>query len=244
VLAAGCAVFGFGEALFLRAGLGNGPWTVLAQSLGVRAGMNVGWATALISVAVLVPWIPLRQRPGLGTFVSIAVISGALALGVDLIPTQVGLPLQLAITLAGIALIGLGSALYLTCGMGAGPRDGLMTALHTRYAWPVARVRLVLEVGALSLGWSFGGTVGLGSAIFALLIGPALAFFLGLIACLLGAERPEPSGAERGHVNGRRLPVHELLHQLAGDGGHAEALVAMSERKVRVLGTRGAIDHG
>ncbi len=161
--------------------LGNGPWTVLAQGLTVRTPVSIGVATFVISAVVLLLWIPLRERPGLGTIANAIVIAGALQVGVHFIPHPDPLWLRLAFVFAGIALIGLGSGLYLTTNLGPGPRDGWMTGLHIRYGWPVSRVRLGIEVTVLIFGWLLGGTVGLGTVLFALLIGPSVGWGLRLM---------------------------------------------------------------
>jgi uncharacterized membrane protein YczE len=180
VLVVGLAVFGVGEACMVRAGLGVSPWTVLAQGLATRLPITIGVATFLVSAVVLLLWIPLRERPGLGTVANAVVIAAALQAGVWLLPTPDALVLQVGMVLLGIALVGLGSGLYLTTNLGAGPRDGWMTGLHQRTGWPVGRVRLGIEVLVLGLGWLLGGTVGVGTLLFALLIGPAVAQGLAL----------------------------------------------------------------
>ena len=132
----------------------------------------------IVSVAVLLLWIPLRQRPGLGTVANILVIAGALQLVVSFVPHPTHPTARLALVLAGIAFIGIGSGFYLTCNLGPGPRDGWMTGIHHRTGIPVARVRLAIEVTVLALGWLLGGTVGIGTVLFAVLIGPSVAYGL------------------------------------------------------------------
>ncbi len=171
----GLTVFGLGESLLVQAGLGVSPWTVLAQGLSVHLSMAIGTATFLVGVVVLLLWIPLRERPGLGTLLNIVVISAALEAGVRVVPAAGSLPTQMALLLAGIALVGIGSGFYLTASLGPGPRDGWMTGLHRATGLPVARVRLAIEVVVLGVGWLLGGTVGVGTVAFALLIGPAVA---------------------------------------------------------------------
>ena len=171
----GLTVFGLGESLLVQAGLGVSPWTVLAQGLSVHLSMAIGTATFLVGVVVLLLWIPLRERPGLGTLLNIVIISAALEAGVRVVPAAGSLPAQVALLLAGIALVGIGSGFYLTASLGPGPRDGWMTGLHRATGLPVARVRLAIEVVVLGVGWLLGGTVGVGTVAFALLIGPAVA---------------------------------------------------------------------
>lgn len=174
VLIAGLTLFGLGEALLVEGALGVTPWTVLAQGLSVRTGLAIGLTTFIVSCLVLLLWIPLRERPGPGTLLNILVISVVLEIGVTTIPMQTGPFGRLVFVLLGIALIGLASGFYLTCHVGPGPRDGWMTSLHHRTGWPVARVRFGIEAVVLVAGWLLGGTVGIGTVLFAVLIGPAV----------------------------------------------------------------------
>ena len=176
VLLFGLSIFGFGEALLLKAGLGNSPWAVLAQGLTRHSNLNVGEATFLISAAVLAIWFPLNEKPGLGTIANMFVIAITFEIGVDHFPNVTTFIVQIFFILSGIALIGIGSGFYITCGLGPGPRDGLMTALHHKTGIRVGRVRLILEILVFLIGWALGGTVGLGTALFALLIGNSVAF--------------------------------------------------------------------
>ena len=178
ILILGLWLFGTGEALLVVSDLGNGPWTVLAQGLTVRTPVSIGVATIIISALVLLLWIPLHERPGLGTIANAIVIAIALQVGVEFIPHPDPLWVRFVFVIAGIALIGLGSGLYLTTNLGPGPRDGWMTGLHVRYGWPVSRVRFGIEVTVLVLGWLLGGTVGLGTVLFAVLIGPSVGWGL------------------------------------------------------------------
>ena len=178
-LLVGLWLFGMGEALLLTGDLGASPWTVLAQGLSLRTGWDIGWLTFLVSMIVLLAWIPLRQRPGPGTVLNIIVIPIALQITYDLVPTPANLAARLALVFLGIATIGLGSGLYLTAGHGPGPRDGWMTGLHRRTGRPVSQIRMGIEVAVLVLGVALGGTFGIGTVLFALLIGHAVA--LGLL---------------------------------------------------------------
>ena len=183
-LLVGLWLFGTGEAFLLTGDLGASPWTVLAQGLSLRTGWDIGWLTFLISLTVLLLWIPLRQRPGLGTVLNILVIPIALQLTYDLIPTPSNLAARLALVFLGIATIGLGSGFYLTAGHGPGPRDGWMTGLHHRTGRPVGQIRLGIEVVVLVLGVALGGTFGIGTVLFALLIGQAVALGLQVVTHL------------------------------------------------------------
>jgi len=188
VLLAGLWLFGTGEGLLIDAGLGVSPWIVLAQGSARQTGTGIGLATFLISVVVLLLWIPLRQKPGLGTLANAVVIAVSISVAVAVLPEPDAVGWRLAEVLLGIVLIGIGSGFYLTTGMGAGPRDGLMTGLHQRTGVAVTPVRLAIEVAVLGTGWLLGGTVGVGTVLFALLVGPAVGYGLGL-AGRLGAAR-------------------------------------------------------
>ena len=181
ILVFGLTIFGIGEAFLVVTGLGNSPWIVLSEGISLHSPLNIGESTFFVSVSVLLLWIPLRQRPGFGTLANIVVIAAAIELGLYLIPEVDNLFLKYFYVLFGIALVGVGSALYITCGLGAGPRDGLMTGLHYTTGVRVGRVRLMIEVAALSVGATLGGSVGIGTALFALLIGQSVAISLGVV---------------------------------------------------------------
>lgn len=180
-LLVGLWLFGTGDALIVSTALGNSPWTVLAEGVSLVTPLSIGVATQVIGVAVLCGWIPLRVRPGLGTIANVIVIGVAIDVMLAVLPAPSGLPLRALALLGGVALIGLGSGLYLSAGMGPGPRDGWMTGIHARTAWPVSAVRLGIEVAVLAGGWALGGTVGVGTVAFALLIGPSVGVGLRLV---------------------------------------------------------------
>ena len=182
LLPLGLALFGAGEALVLLSRTGNSPWTVLAEGISRSAGLDIGVATFLISATVLLTWWPLRERPGLGTLANVIVIAAMLDVTARWLPEAVGWTQGLVYAVGGTLLVGLGSGIYLTTGLGPGPRDGLMTSLHRRSGWPVARIRLLIEVSVLAAGWALGGRVGAGTLIFALLVPRAVAWGLALVA--------------------------------------------------------------
>ena len=184
ILFFGLAIFGLGDALVVQSNLGNAPWTVFAQGLSLKTGLSLGWATFVTGCFVLLIWIPLRERPGFGTLSNIVIISAAIQFGVSVFPLQDTLIGGLASALIGIALVGLGSALYITCGLGPGPRDGAMTGIHQRTGVRVGRVRMGIEVTVLIVGALLGGKIGLGTALFALLIGQSVAISFGIVARL------------------------------------------------------------
>jgi uncharacterized membrane protein YczE len=154
--------------------LGNSPWTVLAEGVEVQTPLAVGVATVAISFLVLLMWIPLRQRPGLGTIANAIVIGVAIDVSLLWLPNTSDLVARYALVAGGIALVGAGSGLYLTCFLGPGPRDGLMTGLSRRTGLSLRVVRTGIEVAALTSGALLGGTVGIGTLAFAVLVGPAV----------------------------------------------------------------------
>ena len=194
VLIVGLWLFGTGEAMLVDAALGNAPWTVFAQGVSVRTGISIGLATFFTSVVVLLMWIPLRERPGLGTIANAIVIATALQVMIVVLPTPESLGWRLTQVIGGIALVGLGSGLYLTTNLGPGPRDGLMTGIHERTGIAVTPVRLSIEIVVLSIGWLLGGTVGVGTVLFALLIGPSVGYGLRFVGWLAGAREELPPG--------------------------------------------------
>jgi uncharacterized membrane protein YczE len=194
VLIVGLWLFGTGEAMLVDAALGNAPWTVFAQGVSVRTGISIGLATFFTSVVVLLMWIPLRERPGLGTIANAIVIATALQVMIIVLPSPESLGWRLTQVIGGIALVGLGSGLYLTTNLGPGPRDGLMTGIHERTGIAVTPVRLSIEIVVLSIGWLLGGTVGVGTVLFALLIGPSVGYGLRFVGWLAGAREELPPG--------------------------------------------------
>jgi uncharacterized membrane protein YczE len=182
ILFFGLSIFGLGDALLIQSHIGNAPWTVFAQGLSNRSGLSIGEATFFTSIFVLLIWIPLRERPGFGTLSNIVLIALFIEIGIHLFPAQENYFLGIIFALVGIALVGAGSALYITCGLGPGPRDGAMTGLHRVTGVRVSRVRMAIEVTVLIAGWALGGTVGLGTLLFAGLIGNSIAISLGLLA--------------------------------------------------------------
>ncbi len=184
ILFFGLAIFGLGDSLLVQGNIGNAPWTVFAQGLSIKTDWPLGISTAVISLCVLLFWIPLREKPGFGTLANIALIASFIQIGTQIFPLQDSLAMGIIFDLLGIALVGVGSALYITCGLGPGPRDGMMTGLHLRTGVRVGRVRLAIEVSVLIVGWLMGGTAWIGTLLFALLIGNSIAISLGILARL------------------------------------------------------------
>jgi uncharacterized membrane protein YczE len=196
VLLVGLWIFGTGEALLVNAHLGVSPWTVLAQGLSRRTSISIGSATLVISLVVLLAWIPLRERLGMGTVANTIVIAFALQVMIGVVPVPTNFGYQVLEVLIGIASIGLASGLYLTTNLGPGPRDGMMTGLHQRTGASVGRIRLVLEVAVLTIGWALGGTVGLGTLLSATLIGAAVGYGLRLCGWLGRTANPAEPAVE------------------------------------------------
>ena len=184
ILIFGLTLFGIGEAFLVITSLGNSPWIVLSEGISLNSNLNIGQATFFVSLMVLFFWIPLKQKPGFGTLANIVVISASIELGLLIIPEVNNIVLKVFYVLFGILLVGIGSALYITCGLGTGPRDGLMTGLHYRTGVRVGRVRLGIEMVALTTGALLGGSLGVGTALFALLIGQSVAISLGVLGRL------------------------------------------------------------
>ena len=181
ILCIGLTIFGIGEALLIASGAGNSPWTVLSQGVSEISGWTIGVTTFLTSLAVLLLWIPLKQTPGIGTILNAVVISIAIELALPHLPQPDNYLLQGAEVAFGILLVGFGSGLYLIANLGPGPRDGLMTGLQRATNLPVARVRTAIEITVVLFGWLLGGTVGLGTLMFAFGIGPAVSMGLYLV---------------------------------------------------------------
>ncbi|MGK5675850.1 YczE/YyaS/YitT family protein [Micromonospora sp. URMC 106] len=170
-LLSGLVLFGVSVALMVRADLGLASWDVLHQGLAERTGLPLGQVVNLVAVVVLLLWIPLRQRPGFGTLANVVVVGFAADAALVLLPPVLPVAGRIGLLVAGILLNGLATALYLGARLGPGPRDGLMTGLAAR-GLPIGRVRTAIELGVLALGWALGGTVGPGTLLFAVAIGP------------------------------------------------------------------------
>lgn len=182
ILILGLALFGLGDALIITSALGNAPWSVLAQGLSINLNISIGVATVIVGLLILGLWFPLGKRIGLGTILNILFISLFIDIGLYLFATPDHLFARISILFLGIVLVGLGSSIYLTCGLGAGPRDGLMTGLNEKTGVRIGRIRLAIEMIVLTLGALLGGTIGLGTALFALLIGQSVAIWLGVVS--------------------------------------------------------------
>jgi uncharacterized membrane protein YczE len=178
VLVAGLWLFATGEAMLVASGLGNSPWTVLADGIARHTPLTIGVATLAVSAVLMLLWIPLRERVGLGTLLNALIIGVGLDVMLLVLPRPDAYAARLAMVALGVGVLAVGAAVYLTANLGPGPRDGLMTGLHRVFGWRIAVARTGLEVGALSLGWLLGGRVGIGTLVFALAVGPALGLAL------------------------------------------------------------------
>lgn len=184
ILNVGLVTFGVGDGLLVVSEFGNSPWAVFHQGLSRQLGISYGNAALLTSLGMLLLWIPLKEKPGLGTVFNAFVIGYSTQATMWILGEPTSLFVRALCLLGGLAIVGLGIALYITTNLGPGPRDGIMTALHERTGIRVSRVRLSIEVAAMIVGWLLGGTVGVGSVFFALFIGRAMALWLAVLARL------------------------------------------------------------
>ena len=177
----GLIIFGFGEGLLILSTTGNSPWSVLAEGISKNSKLSIGAATFLTSVSVLFLWIFLRQKPGLGTIFNIIIISGMIDVTLYFFDPPSSNILKYLLAIFSVILVGIGSGIYLVANLGPGPRDGLMTGLTKITNLPIALVRASLEISVVIIGWYLGGTVGVGTLIFAFGIGPCVAFGLFIV---------------------------------------------------------------
>ena len=171
----GLFLFGLGETLLLASGAGVSPWTVLAEGISIYSSYSVGWSTFWMSLAVLLLWIPLKQKPGIGTILNVIIIALVFDYTLPYLPNPENYGFKVLQVIIGVLITGLGSGFYLISNLGPGPRDGLMTGVQRITGKPIALVRSTIEVVVVFFGWKLGGTVGLGTIIFALGIGPTVA---------------------------------------------------------------------
>ncbi|WP_368498492.1 YitT family protein [Herbiconiux sp. A18JL235] len=191
-LVVGLVLYGFADALIIRAAIGVAPWTVFAQGLSNVTGLGIGLLTNIVGLCVLAFWIPLRQRPGLGTVLNVLLIGPSIELGLWLLPTVSELWQQALLFAAGLLLLAVASGIYIGARMGPGPRDGLMTGIHSRLGWPIWRGRALVEGSVLVVGWLLGGNVGVGTVLFAVLIGPLCGVTLRLFG-VTGKRETQPA---------------------------------------------------
>ena len=177
----GLMLFGLGEGLLIVSFTGASPWSVLAQGISLNVNLSIGTITLLISIGVLVLWIPLGQKPGMGTIFNALIIALMIDLCIKFVPTPSTYINQLILAVISVIIVGIGGGIYLVSNLGAGPRDGLMIGLQKVTNFPIAAVRATLEISVVSIGWYLGGTVGIGTLLFAFGIGPCVALGLYLV---------------------------------------------------------------
>ena len=177
----GLMLFGLGEGLLIVSFTGASPWSVLAQGVSLNVNLSIGTITFLISIGVLILWIPLGQKPGMGTIFNALIIALMIDLCIKFVPTPSNYIHQFILAVISVIMVGIGGGIYLVSNLGAGPRDGLMIGLQKVSNLPIAAVRATLEITVVSVGWYLGGTVGIGTLLFAFGIGPCVALGLYLV---------------------------------------------------------------
>ena len=177
----GLTLFGLGEGLLIVSLSGASPWSVLAQGISLNVNYSIGIITFIISIVVLMMWIPLKQKPGMGTILNALIIAAMIDLCINFVPSPESFISQIILAITAVLTVGLGGGIYLVANLGPGPRDGLMIGLQKVLNLPIATVRAFIEISVVSVGWYLGGTVGIGTLLFAFGIGPAVALGLYLV---------------------------------------------------------------
>ncbi len=202
-LLVGLVLYGVSDAMLVLAGLGLDPWDVLHQGLARRTGIPIGTWTIIVGAGVLLIWVPLRQRPGIGTACNVVIIGTVINIVLAAVPVPHALPLRWASLLGGVALNGVATACYIGAGLGPGPRDGLMTGIARR-GHSLRVVRTGIEASVLAAGWLLGGTVGIGTVLYAVSIGPLVHLLLPLFTIRPGAARHGPRSSAGGKLDPAR----------------------------------------
>ncbi|GGL39469.1 membrane protein YczE [Nocardia jinanensis] len=215
-LFAGLWLYGFSMAVMIRAAVGLDPWDVFHQGVTRHVPMSFGTVTALTGVVVLLAWIPLRQWPGVGTVSNVVLVGVSVDVGLLILPEWESMPVRLGAMVVAVVLNAVASVLYIGAGLGPGPRDGLMTGLVRRTGWSIRLVRTVLEVSVLTIGWLLGGSVGVGTLVYAVAIGPLIQLMVPLVAGRLPGfdttptrrptdtdGAPEPMGGDNAEIRSR-----------------------------------------
>ena len=184
----GITLFGLGEGLLIVSLTGASPWTVLAQGISLNVDFSIGTVTLFISLGVLFFWIFLNQKPGIGTFLNALIVAVMIDISIAFVPTPESFIFQLLLAIFAVLIVGLGSGFYLVANLGPGPRDGLMTGIQRKTNYPIAAVRAFLEITVVSIGWYLGGTVGIGTLLFAFGVGPAVALGLYIVDKLFSSK--------------------------------------------------------
>lgn len=181
MLVIGLFLFGLGEAIIIGSGSGVSPWTVLAQGISSKTDLSIGMATFLISIFILIFWVPLKQIPGIGTILNAIIIASAIDLTLGFIPKPELIYLKILQASFGILIVGIGSGIYLASNLGPGPRDGLMIGLQQKTNTSIPLIRTIIEIAAVTVGWFLGGIVGIGTILFVFGIGPCVGVGLTLV---------------------------------------------------------------
>ena len=187
ILCIGLGLFGLGESLIITASVGMSPWTVLAEGLSLVTGLTIGVLTFFISLGVLLLWIPLKQHAGIGTILNVIIIAAVIEWSLPYLPHPENYVMKIVQVICGTLIVGVASGIYLIANLGPGPRDGLMTGCQKVTGLPIAWVRILLEITVISIGWTLGGSIGIGTVIFAFGIGPAVS--LGLYSISIISKR-------------------------------------------------------
>jgi uncharacterized membrane protein YczE len=195
-LLVGLFAYGIAIAMMVRAAIGVSPWDVLSQGVSLQTGLAFGLVTNLIGILVLLLWIPIRQKPGIGTVLNVLLIGPSAEVGLWLIPAQTELWSQILLFTGGLALLAIATGLYIGARFGPGPRDGLMTGIHRKWGWKLWIVRTAIELTVLTIGWLLGGNVGIGTLAFALLIGPMVGVTIPLLLVPAAIEKEKSLAAE------------------------------------------------
>jgi uncharacterized protein len=177
----GLTLFGLGEGLLIVSFTGASPWSVLAQGISLNIDLSIGTISLFISIGVLLLWFPLNQKPGIGTILNALIIALMIDICIKFVPTPENYIFQLLLSVIAVLTVGLGGGIYLVANLGAGPRDGLMVGLQKKTNLPIAAVRAFLEITVVSIGWYLGGTIGVGTLLFAFGIGPVIALSLFIV---------------------------------------------------------------
>ena len=177
----GLSLFGLGEGLLIVSFTGASPWSVLAQGISLNIDFSIGTITLFVSIGVLLLWIPLKQKPGIGTILNALIIALMIDICINFVPAPENYISQILLAVVAVLIVGLGGGIYLVANLGPGPRDGLMIGLQEKTNLPIAAVRAFLEISVVVVGWYLGGTVGVGTLLFAFGIGPAVALGLFLV---------------------------------------------------------------
>jgi uncharacterized membrane protein YczE len=257
-LLVGLSGYGFSMAVMVRAGLGLDPWDVFHQGLARHTGMTIGVASAVVGVAVLLAWIPLRNRPGIGTIANVIVIAVTVDAALWVLPTPTSLPVRIAMMVGAVVFNAISTVLYIGAALGPGPRDGLMTGLVVRTGLSVRLVRTSIEATVLTVGWLLGGTVGVGTVLYAFGIGPLVQLLLRItpkrvLAVSGWASVAEASDLGSGELGVDPADVEDVVGEHAGqpDGagpvpetrGHDLQLAGCERQRAGVHALANARDH-